>query len=190
RRGAQQRDHVIGVMRATRPDLAPIDQPAALGLGRAGRGGEHVRSRIGLAEPDTEAQLAAGDLRQDLLPDLLLAVTQQDRAALPIRGRMRAGRRARRQHFLGYDIALEMRALVTAVFLRPGHADPALGADPAAEFARKRPLASVWRKGAGLRLLAQKRPHFLAQFLGLGRQLDLVEAKAETHRCLTVSVSL
>src|SRR5207302_918522 len=104
-------------MRAARPDLAPIDQPPALGLGRAGRGGKHVGPRIRLAEADAEAQLAAGDLRQDLLADLL--------------------------------------------------------------------LAAVRREGAGLDLLAQEGADLLAQFLGLGRQLDRVEAEAETHRYLT-----
>src|ERR1700730_3062492 len=174
------------MMRPARPDLAPVDQPPALGLGRPGRGGEHVRSRIGLAEADTKAQFAAGDPRQDLLSDFLLAVAQDDRAALPVGGRMRPGRRARRQHLLGHDIALEMRALVAAVFLGPGHPDPALGPDLAAEFARKRPLAVARGKGSGLSFLAQEGTDLLAQFLGLGRQLDRVEAEAETHRYLMI----
>ena len=99
---------------------------------------------------------------------------------------MRSGRRAGRQHFLRHDIALEMRALAAAIFLRPGHADPPLGADLAAEFARERPLAAIGGKGSRLDLLAQKGADLLAQFLGLGRQLDRIEAKAETHRCLTI----
>ena len=65
-RGAQQRDHVIGFVRVRGPDLAPVDQPAAIGLGRPRRGGEHVGARIGLGEADAEAQLAGGDPRQDL----------------------------------------------------------------------------------------------------------------------------
>src|SRR5271156_6259854 len=144
-------------MCAAGPDLAPIDQPTAVGLGRPGRGGEHVRPRIRLAQTDAEAQLAARDLRQDLLADLLLAVAQEDRSALPVGGRVRAGRRAGCQHLLGHDIALEMRALVTAVFLGPGHADPALGPDLTAELARKRPLAVARDEGSGLCLLAQER---------------------------------
>src|SRR6516165_9599926 len=155
-------------MRAAGPDLAPIDQPAPVGLGRPSRGGEHVRSRIRLAEPDAEAQLAAGDPRQDLLPDFLLAIAQNDRTALAVGGRMRARRGARGQHLLGHDITLEMRAFMAAVFFRPGHADPALGPDPTAELARERALAVAGGKGPGLRFLAQTRPHLVAQFLGLG----------------------
>src|SRR5271169_6227841 len=99
---------------------------------------------------------------------------------------MGAGRGVRRQHLLGHDIALELRALVTAVFFRPGHADPTLGPDLAGEFARKPALAAMPREGAGLGLLAQKRADFLAQFPGLGRQLDRVEAKAGGHRVLAI----
>src|SRR5215472_19332406 len=95
---------------------------------------------------------------------------------------MGAGRRARRQHLLGHDIALELGALVPAVFLGPGHADPAFGADPAAELARERAFAVTRDKGPSFRLLAQKRPHLLAQLLGFGRQFDWVEAEAEIHR--------
>ena len=185
RRGAQQRDHVIGLMRVAGPDLAPADQPSAVGLGRPGRGGEHVGARIGLAEPDAETEFAARDLRQDLLLYLLLAVAEDDRAALPVGGRMRSGRRAGRQHFLRHDIALEMRALVAAIFFGPGHADPPLGADLAAELARERALAAVRREGAGLDLLAQKGADLPAQFLGFGRQLDRVEAEGGVHPCLT-----
>src|SRR5205085_3554566 len=173
-------------MGAARPDLAAVDQPAAIGLGCPGRGGEHIRARIRLAEADAKAQFAAGDPRQDLLPDLLLAVAQDYRAALPVGSRMGAGRCARRQHLLGHDIAFEMRALVAAVFLRPRHPDPTLGPDPSAELARERPLAAIGREGAGVDLLAQKGADLLAQFLGLGRQLNRIEAKAETHRCLTI----
>ncbi len=70
RRGAQQRDHVVGIMRVAGPDLAAVDQPAALGLGRAGRGGEHVGAGIGLRQADAEAEFARGDARQDRVFDL------------------------------------------------------------------------------------------------------------------------
>src|SRR5262249_46480409 len=99
---------------------------------------------------------------------------------------MSPGRRACRQQFLGYNIALELRALVSSVLFGPRHADPALGTDLAAELARERPFATIRREGSGLRLLAQKHPYLLAQFLGLGRQFDRVEAEAEIHRCLTI----
>ena len=61
-----RRDHVVGIVRVAGPDLAAVDQPAAIGLGRAGRGGEHVGAGIRLAEADAEAQFARGDARQDV----------------------------------------------------------------------------------------------------------------------------
>src|SRR3981189_1045424 len=39
-------------------------------------------------------------------------------------------------HFLGHNMAREKRALVAAIFLGPGHAEPAAGADPAGKFRR------------------------------------------------------
>src|SRR5690242_11244400 len=99
---------------------------------------------------------------------------------------MGAGRRSRRQHFLGHDIAFEVRALMAAVPLWPGHADPALRSDLPAKFARERALAAVGREGSGLDLFAQKLADLTAQFLGLGRQLDRIETKTEVHRCLTI----
>src|SRR5215472_7778853 len=168
------------------PDLAPVDEPAAVGLCRARRGGEHVRARIRLAEADAEAQFPPRDLRQDLLFYLLLAVAQDHRPALPVGGRVGAGRRPRRQHLFDDDVALEMRALVAAVFLGPGHADPALGADLAAEFARKRPLAAIRREGARLDLLAQKGANLFSQFLGRRWQFDRIKAETVAHRRLTI----
>src|SRR5215469_10220774 len=142
RQGAQQRDHVVGLMRVAGPDLAPVDEPSPVGLGRAGRGGKNIRSRIRLTEADRKAQLTARDLRQDLLFYLFLAVTQDNRAALPVGRRVGAGGCARRQHLLGDDVTLEMRALVAAVLLGPSHPDPALGANLAAKLTRERPLTA------------------------------------------------
>ena len=93
-----------------------------------------------------------------------------------------------RQHFLNDDIAFEMRALVAAVFFRPGHADPALGADLAGKGfgnRERRPLA-VGRERAGLDLLAQEGAHLLPQFLCFGRQVDRVEMKIVGHRRLAI----
>src|SRR5271165_7365982 len=97
---------------------------------------------------------------------------------------MRPGWRMRRQHLFGHHIAFELRALVAAVFLRPSHADPPLGPDFSAEFAREPALATMRRQAAGLGLLVQKIAYFLAQFLGFGRQFDRVETEARRHRGL------
>ncbi len=141
---------------------------------------------LGSRKADAEAQFARGDARQDLLLHRLLAVAQQHRAALPVGGRIGAGRRAVRQHLLDHDVAFEMRALMAAVLLRPGHADPALGADLAGEQPRgfdRGPLA-VRAERAGLDLLPQEGAHLLAQFLALRRQLDRIEVKIVRHRLL------
>ena len=55
--------------------------------------------------------------------------------ALAVRHPVRGDRRARREHLLEHDVALERRALVAAVLLRPRHADPAARAHLQAELA-------------------------------------------------------
>ena len=61
--------------------------------------------------------------------DVLGRVFEQNRPALAVGDEMQPHRRVGDAEFLGHDVALEEAALVAAVFLRPGHADPALGAD-------------------------------------------------------------
>src|SRR5262249_49709084 len=78
------------------------------------------------------------------------------------------------------------RAFVAAVFLRPGHADPALGADLAGKGpgGLVRGAVGRWAERACLDLLAQKSAHLLAQFLALGRELDRVEVEIIGHRLM------
>ena len=63
-----------------------------------------------------------------------LRVLDQHRPALAVGDEVQAHRRVGDAEFLGDDVALEEAALAPAVFLGPGHADPALGADLAAEL--------------------------------------------------------
>src|SRR5689334_8396310 len=97
---------------------------------------------------------------------------------------MRTSRCARCEHLLGHDIAFQMRAFMAAIFLGPGHPDPAFGTELAAELARKRSLPPMRREGPGFDLLMEKGANLLAQFLGLGRQLDRIKTEAIGHRCL------
>ena len=71
RRGAEQADHVVGLVRVAGPDLGAVDEKAAVGLGRLGLGREQVGAGARLAHADGEAHLAAADARQDVGLDAL-----------------------------------------------------------------------------------------------------------------------
>ena len=186
RRGAEQADHVVGDMRVAGPDLGAGETPAAVHFGRLGLGGEQVGAGAGLAHADDEAQFAAADARQDVLLDVLGRVFEQNRPALPVGDEMQPHRRVGDAEFLGHDVAFEEAALLPAVFLRPGHADPAFGADALAEggIVRIAVAGTVRIEGAGGDLLGQKRAHFPAQRLAFGRQTDRVEL--QRHRAATI----
>ena len=140
-----------------------VDAPAAVGFGRLGLGGEQVGAGARLAHADDEAHFAAADARQDVHLDVLGRVFEQDRAALAVGDEMQPHRRVGDAEFLGHHVAFEEAALVPAVFLRPGHADPALGADAPAEGAVVRVAVArpVRIEGAGGDLLGEERAHFL-----------------------------
>ncbi len=167
RRGAEDRDHVVGDMGRGGPDLGAVDQIAAVGLGRAGLRREQVGAGVRLAHADRETDLAAADARQDVHLDVLGRVFQQHRAALAVGDEEAPRRRVGDAHFLGHHIALEERALVAAMLLRPGHAEPAARADLAGEFRRVGVFAVrlVRVEGAGGDFLGEEGAHFLAQLL-------------------------
>ena len=164
RRGAEQGDHVVGDVRVAGPDLGAVDQPAAFRLRRLGLRGEQVGAGVRLAHADREAHLAAADARQDVHLHVLGRVFHQDRAALAVGDEVQAHRRIGDAELLGHHVALEEAALVPAVFLRPGHADPALGADAPAEFlacASRRGPGRVRIERAGRDLVGEERAHLL-----------------------------
>src|SRR6185437_3820576 len=101
-------------------------------------------------------------------------------------GRVVAGRGAVRQHLLDHDIAFEVAALLPAVFLRPGHADPALGADLAGKGGGIVVAAALRAERAGVDLLPQESANLLAELDAFGRQIDRVELETGAHRCLTI----
>ena len=154
------------------PDLGAVDQIAAVGLGGAGLRREQIGAGIRLAHADRKTDLAAADARQDVHLDVLGRVFQQHRAALPVGDEEAPRRRVGDAHFLGHHIALEERALVAAIFLRPGHAEPAACADPAGKFRRVGVFAVglVRIEGAGGDFVGEEGAHFLAQLLAFGRQ--------------------
>ena len=88
------------------------------------------------------------DARQEVVLLLVGAVAQDVGAALPVGGPVEADRRAGGQHLLDQHVAFERGALVAAVLLRPGHADPAALGHLAAE--RLVVVAAVAERGAVL----------------------------------------
>ncbi len=182
-RGAEDRDHVVGDVRRRGPDLGAVDEIAAVGLGGARLGREQVRAGVRFAHADGKADFAAADARQDIHLDVLGGVFDQHRTALAIGDEEAPGRRVGDAHLLGHHIALEEGAFLAAIFLRPGHAEPALGADPAGEFRRVGVFAVrlVRIEGAGGDFLGEEGAHFLAQLLALFRQTDRIETKGCGH---------
>ena len=166
--------------------LRAVDQPAAVGLRRLGLRGEQVGARARLAHADREAQFAAADARQNVLLDVLGRVFQQDRPALPVGDEMQPHRRVGDAEFLGDDVAFEEAALMPAVFLRPGHADPAFGADAPAEFLL---CKSPWPGRCGSKVpaaisSARNARTSCAQRFAFRRQADLIEVKTRVMRVI------
>src|SRR5262245_53512460 len=114
---------------------------------------------------------------------MLGRVFEQDGTTLAVGDEMPAHRRIRRPEFLGDDVALTMASLLSTVVVRPGHADPALGADAAAELGIVQvALPGLGRvEGAGRHLLGDKGPHLLPQRLALRRETDLIETEGCGH---------
>ena len=164
RGGAENRDHVVGDVRRRRPYLGAVDQKTTVGLGRLGLGREQIGAGIRLAHADRKTDFAAADARQDVHLDVLGRVFQQHRAALPVGDKETPRRRIGDAHFLGHHIALEEATFVAAIFLRPGHAEPAAFADPARKFRRVGVFAIglVRIEGACGDFVCKERAHFLA----------------------------
>src|SRR6185312_8840770 len=70
---------------------------------------------------------------------------------------------------------------------RPGHADPAFGANPLAEFRIVRVAMTGTMRIECTRgdFLGEKRTHLRAQLFAFGRQADLVEVEGGGHAILS-----
>ncbi len=113
-----------------------------------------------------------------------LRVLDQHRAALPVGREMAPDRRVGDAELLGHHVALEEAALVAAIFLGPGHADPAASADAlATELAAVHVLALgiVRIEGAGRHLLGDERAHVACAAVAFGRQAHLLEIENGAH---------
>ena len=106
RRGAEEREHVVGDLRAGRPDLAAVDAPAALGFGRLGLGREQVGARARLTHADRRNTIRRGKCAAEIILDVLGRVFEQDRAALTVGDKMQVRRRIGNAKFFGDHVTL------------------------------------------------------------------------------------
>ncbi|SPA18301.1 hypothetical protein CBM2633_B10531 [Cupriavidus taiwanensis] len=170
--GAHQRHHVVRMVGARGPDLAAVDLPPAFHLGAARADRSQVGTRVRLAHADADKGLAAADLRNDLRRKLVAAVADQQRPHLPVRGPVRAHRRADGQQFFEHHIALQHALAAAAELGRPGHAEPALLAHLFRECGvASGPVVRTIDAGIPGHVLFGKRPDFFAQRLAFCRQV-------------------
>src|SRR5262245_30974131 len=89
--------------------------------------------------------------------------------------------------FFRHDITFKETAFVAAIFFRPGHTDPSLGADTFAERAIVRVAVAgpVRIERADGDFLRKQSPHIAAQALAFWRKADLIEVQVGAHRDAT-----
>src|SRR5579872_2010979 len=118
---------------------------------------------------------------------MLGCIFEQNRPALPVGDEMQVGRRVGDTKLFGYHVTLKLAALVAAVFLRPGHADPTLGADAFAEGAivGLAVAAAMRIEGTRRNLFGQERAHFFTKRGAFRRQPYRIKPQCRTHRDAT-----
>src|SRR5499425_1995293 len=183
--GAEERNGVVGEMGVARPDLGAVDPVAALHALGAGADGGEVRAGVRLTHADGEGELTLGDPGQEALALLLGAETQEHRAALPVGDPVGGGGGARGERLLEDHVALQRRPLVSAVLLRPRHADEARLAEPARELAvEAAPGQRALGGAAAAQLAGEKIADLLADLLRLQGKLAQGEVEGGHGRVL------
>ena len=124
-RGAQQRHHIMGNMRAGGPDFLAVDLPAVVDFLRAGFDIGEIGAGARLAQANGEIAFTGSDPRQDIEFLRFAAMGNQHRRVLAVGNPVGANRSARAQCFFGDNIAFERALVVAAILARPGQADPA-----------------------------------------------------------------
>ena len=122
---ADKGNHEMADMRAGGPHFLAVDDPlvAVTACRRADRG--KVRARARFAKADAGECFAAGNRGYPAPLQPVVAETQQQRPALPVRDPVRPDRGTSRQQFFDHYIAFELAALVPPVLLGPRHAEQA-----------------------------------------------------------------
>src|SRR5207249_2996673 len=106
------------------------------------------------------------------------AEAQQQRSALALGHPVGARRRTGGQQLFQQHVALQERALLTAVPLGPREPDPAAGPELPAELrVESAPGAHATHRGPLAERLAQERADLVAESLGLRRQATQLELK-------------
>jgi len=106
--------------------------------------------------------LAPRDRGHPAALQLLIAEPQEQRRALPVGNPVRTDRSTRRQQLFDHHVAFELAALVSAIFLRPGHAEQACFPELAAEIGIGLGPAVGAADGIALAMLGHQRAHLLA----------------------------
>jgi hypothetical protein len=178
-RPGEQQDEVRDVGLG-RPDLLPVDPPAALDLlCRRGQRPEEVRAATGLGHRDGELELAPCDPRKEFL--LLLVGAEQAHGLAAGEGRQspHPGQPGQRSGELsGHDHLRDDVAALPAVFLRdPDTVQPGL-AEVVPELERVLVLAGLELQRAFLGVVA------LHPVPDTGTEQLLLFGEAEVHGCL------
>ena len=108
------------------PDLAAIEYPATVSFNRCRADRGEVRTTVRFTHTDGEETFSRDNLWQELLFLLFCAELEHQWSTLSISNPVTAHRCTCGQQFFSDHIALKEAATTAAVFLWPGHADPAL----------------------------------------------------------------
>ncbi|MNZ67703.1 hypothetical protein D3C78_859580 [compost metagenome] len=184
RAGAQQGHQVVRAVSAGGPDLLAVHTPATLYLLGAGAYRGQVGTDIRFRETDSDEYLTAGHAGADLRREHVRGELHEQRCALALGDPVGLYRRARGEQFFQHHVALQRAALMAAIALRPGHAEPAARAQLAAElFANAVPALGPLGGGVVLQRFGEERAHLGAQGLGVGVQATGSDVEC-LHGCL------
>ncbi len=126
---AEERNHVVRVVRIRRPELGAVHYPATVCLFCFCARRSQIGATVGLAHTDAEEEVPLGCLRQDHLALFFSTKAQQQLPALPVADPMGTNGRTSCQHFFQHHVAFQGAAFMTAIFFWPGHADPTFGTE-------------------------------------------------------------
>jgi hypothetical protein len=139
RAGSGQHHDLMRDVRAARPDLRPVEHPAAAGSGGPRLRCSEVRPRAMLAHSDGRIEPPRGDPRQQPSALVLGAVREQRGCHLPVGDPVRGDGCAVRQQFLGHHVSMQMPKPVSAVLGRDGQAAEAGWATPSSTHCATHP---------------------------------------------------
>ena len=168
--GANREPDVVGLVGAAGEDLAAVDDVLVSVAYRPRSQRGEVGARLRLRIADRAVQLAPEDGGQEARP-LVVGSEPHDRRPDRVHGDERE-RRTRPLHLVEEDELVGGRPALSAVLLRPAHAEPAVGPHLRNEGAEQRaPLSGDAERGAHLigQQLVEIRAQLLAQRLLLGR---------------------